>query len=309
MATTAEFPQVQAAYDKYVAEISVAPTNPTQLIRYCQKEGIEGITWSKCSKFFKSLGGSPTGHHKSTSGPLLTNNTKQSNGKTSNQMNQSNGAADTSTESPIILVTPPRGPVTHKRAQSAVTPRTREKLLQNGVTSQFNEEIGGKFTDLKEEPEPDPDTKHDDDDEFELNGGGSGGDEKENVYNKMNKSRGSIHSNDQKTRTSQTRTSQTRMSPQTVKRISLTPPGMKASTSFKTLPLDDDHSHSISPSMKTTPSSKRVSILKKHSLMSKAWNKNKPPLWPKNRSCGLWIHCRSLKVQGFCVYVFLYFTP
>ena len=254
MATTAEFSQVKAAYDKYVGEISVAPTNPTQLIRYCQKEGIGGITWSKCSKFFKSLNG-PTGHNKSSSGPLLNN-------KSNNKQSSTHSAADTSSESPMIVVTPPNAPVSHKRTQSAHTPRTREKLLQNGVTPEFKA-MNGKFTDLKEEPEPGPDTKHDDEDEFELNGD----DHKEHDMHKP-----MMHSKVSSPRKQFSK-------PQS-KRISLTPPGMKASTSFKTLPLDNDHAPSSS--MKTTPS-KRVSIIKKHSLMSKPWNKNKPPLWPRNR--------------------------
>ena len=70
-------------------EFNSEPTNPTQLIKFCKANQIQGVSWSKCSKYFKLLNGQSIAinqaataataaingnqHKKATSHPLIKN--------------------------------------------------------------------------------------------------------------------------------------------------------------------------------------------------------------------------------------------
>eukprot|EP01084_Bolivina_argentea_P115476 205337_1 len=100
----------------YVEQLSTAPSTPTQLIQFSKKKEMTGITWTKCSKYFKVLHGEssrpvrkhsepiPRKHHKTASGPLFLQNNALSN--------------------PANLLTATSTAHGHKRAHSALDSQT-----------------------------------------------------------------------------------------------------------------------------------------------------------------------------------------
>lgn len=139
-----DFPEVQSAFDKYVETYSTKPTNATQLIKFCQQQAIQGVNWSKCSKFFKALDTAPRIHHKTASGPLI---------KAKSPANPS-----PNTSPPKIVVSPPTN---HKRTQSALTPKSYQETLRKSGPAEHKAPmtmLNDMFTDLKEE-EPDAKTQ------------------------------------------------------------------------------------------------------------------------------------------------------
>ena len=285
MSTTEEFPEVHLAYGKYVESFSANPTNPTQLINFCKKNEIQGVTWSKCSKYFKLINGQSTikrtAHKKTTSGPILKSPkskdpspssstssssasiTSQNNGNIANHSSPKIKPKPMSSSKPMS--SPKLSSSNHRRAQSAIDAKTHKQNVakSDNVKMPFQTVmLNDLFTDLKEDPvihtnqdNTNQDNKNDDNDD-----------------------------DDSKSQTNGDAKSPTLLSPKGGKtRISITPP---PPTSFKSIFIEQ----TLKPLSSTTESAPAATIqktvkkeVKKHPLLEKPWNKHKSSIWPKNR--------------------------
>ena len=272
MSTLEEFPEVKQAYTRYIEQFNSEPTNPTQLIKFCQKHQIPGVTWSKCSKYFKLLTGQSTAnnngnqHKKTTSQPLTkksiktTSPTTENNGvssPTTNINDASNGSTSTSTStsSPkVVDVVPPRikpmmsspklSSNNHRKTQSAIDAKSYKKQntdKKNDSSSALTPTpvINDLFIDLKEDP---AETKKDDDDD-----------------------------DDSKSQTNGS-----------TKRSSFT----NTAATFKSIFVDQKlkplpSTHQSAPTATIHKTVKKE--VKKHPLLEKPWNRHKSSVWPKNR--------------------------
>lgn len=267
-----EFPEVKNAYDKYMQKFNLAPTNPTQLIKFCQKNEIQGVTWSKCSKYFKLLNGqsitpnksqppknfiNKSRHQKTTSGPLLSTSPKSSSSLSSssttnggNSINNNNNDTKTTKNGSSPMVSPKLSASNHRRTQSAIDAKTHKANIdkKKDISTPFQTVmINDLFTDLKE----DPNGPKDEDSKSAINGN--------------------------------TKTSSL-MVPNNKKqvRFAKTPPP----TSFKSIFVDQKlgafHETKESAPVSTIEKTVKKEI-KKHPLLEKPWNKHKSSTWPKNR--------------------------
>eukprot|EP01084_Bolivina_argentea_P302858 522834_1 len=184
--STEEFPDVHAAYMKYVDSLSIEPTNPTQLIKFAKKQNIQGLTWSKCSKYFKILNGQSTEihkaeppknwsknrrysneikakkhHHKTTSNPILNINQSLINNNTNNHNIKKN---DIITATTNTITTNTSSISNHRRTQSAIDAETHKQNVVKNETPFHTVKVDKLFTELKE-------TEIDTD---EINGNGNG---------------------------------------------------------------------------------------------------------------------------------------
>eukprot|EP00486_Rosalina_sp_Unknown_P014928 CAMPEP_0201596204 /NCGR_PEP_ID=MMETSP0190_2-20130828/192964_1 /ASSEMBLY_ACC=CAM_ASM_000263 /TAXON_ID=37353 /ORGANISM="Rosalina sp." /LENGTH=471 /DNA_ID=CAMNT_0048056471 /DNA_START=16 /DNA_END=1431 /DNA_ORIENTATION=+ len=280
MSTLEEFPQVKDAYAKYVEKFNSEPTNPTQLIKFCQKNEIQGVTWSKCSKYFKILNGQSTAinkaqppknfmnrshHKKTTSSPMIKSpkskdsssspdtNTNGVSPKSSTTTTSSNGSASAPPKAtPPKVISPNLSPSNHRRTQSAIDAKTHKANIDKKTDSSKPFQtvmINELFTDLKE----DPIGPQDDDSKSQTNG-----DTKRVSF--------LLPTNGSKNK----------------QRLSKTPPP----SSFKSIFIDQKLG-ALSSTQESAPAAtiqKTVKKeVKKHPLLEKPWNRHKSSVWPKNR--------------------------